>query len=131
MDETNYDLVVLGGGNAFGLITEAANAGQRVALIEADVLGGTCPNRGCIPSKLLLGFADVANTIRGASRFHIAASLNDIDGAKLLAETFTATRKTDGKLERALPENVTLIRGRGRFVGERRLPQPEHRLRRG
>ena len=49
----------------------AAGAGWRVALVEGDLLGGACPNRGCVPSKLLLGFAEVATTIRHAARFHI------------------------------------------------------------
>ncbi|MDJ0973441.1 MAG: NAD(P)/FAD-dependent oxidoreductase [Planctomycetota bacterium] len=129
MPATPYDLVVLGGGNAFGLVTEAANAGLRVALIEKDLLGGTCPNRGCIPTKLLLGYADVANAVRRADRFHVDADLKGIDGRALLAETFGATRQTDGKLERALPDNVTLYRGRGRFVGERELEVNGERVR--
>ena len=55
-----YDLIVIGGGRASTLAMEAANAGQKVALIEKESLGGTCPNRGCVPSKLLIGYADVA-----------------------------------------------------------------------
>ena len=125
----DYDLVVIGGGNSFGLLTEMAKAGESVALIEADLLGGTCPNRGCIPSKLLIGYAEVANAVRGAHRFHIDATLHDIDGPALLAETFGQTRKTDAKIEGALHENVTLYRGRGRFVGPREVEVNGERLR--
>ena len=129
MATKDYDLVVLGGGNSFGLVTEAANAGERVALIEQDLLGGTCPNRGCIPSKLLLGYSHVADRIRGADRFHIDADLSAIDGPALLNETFTATRKTDAKLESILPANVTLYRGRGRFVDVREIEVEDQRVR--
>lgn len=45
----DYDLIVIGGGRASGLAIAAAKAGQRVALIERDRLGGTCPNTGCVP----------------------------------------------------------------------------------
>ena len=129
MESMNFDLVVLGGGNSFGLVSEMANAGKTVALIEQDLLGGTCPNRGCIPSKLLLGYSHVADQVRGADRFHIDADLNAINGPALLSETFTATRQTDGKLENALSDNVTLLRGRGRFVGERELEVAGQRVR--
>lgn len=129
MTTLSFDLVVLGGGNAFGLVTEAAEAGLRVALIEKDLLGGTCPNRGCVPSKLLLGYADAANAVRRAGRFYVDAALEGIDGRALLAETFQATRQTDAKLERALPDSVTLFRGRGRFVGERTLEVGDTRVR--
>ncbi|MGY8694277.1 MAG: FAD-dependent oxidoreductase, partial [Verrucomicrobiia bacterium] len=52
-----YDLIVVGGGRASNLAIAAANSGLKTALIERDKLGGACPNRGCVPSKLLIGFA--------------------------------------------------------------------------
>ncbi len=116
-----FDLVVLGGGNAVTVAMAAGRRGQRVAVVEEGPLGGVCPNRGCIPSKLLLGYAEVASVIREAARFHIDATLNAIDGDALLAETFGATRQTDGKIAGALGANVTLFRGRGAFVGTRTI----------
>ena len=93
--------------------------GGRSALIERDLLGGTCPNRGCIPSKLLLGFAEVATTIREAHRFYLQASFEGLDGPRILDETMNATlRATDPKIQQALPDGVTLFRGEGRFVEE-------------
>ena len=55
-----YDLIILGGGRASTLAIAAAKAGKKVALVERDKLGGACPNRGCVPSKLLIGFAEAA-----------------------------------------------------------------------
>lgn len=43
-----FDFIIIGGGRATGLANAAAKAGQNVALIENDKLGGTCPNRGCV-----------------------------------------------------------------------------------
>ena len=51
-----YDLIVIGGGRAANLAIPAAKAGMKTLLIERDLLGGACPNRGCVPSKLLIGF---------------------------------------------------------------------------
>lgn len=59
-----FDLIVLGGGRAATLAVAAAKAGWKTALIERDRLGGACPNRGCVPSKLLIGFSEVARHVR-------------------------------------------------------------------
>ena len=120
MSAQEFDLVVIGGGNAIALARRAAGAGKRVALIERDLLGGTCPNRGCIPSKLLLGYADVARTIRDAHRFHIDAELHHIDTDTILVETQAATiGGTDRYFADHIPDGMTLFRGTGSFVGER------------
>lgn len=60
-----YNLVVIGAG-AGGLVTSsgAAGVGAKVALIEANVLGGDCLNVGCVPSKALLHAANLAHTLR-------------------------------------------------------------------
>ena len=49
-----FDLIIIGGGRASNLALKAANKNKKVALIEKSKLGGTCPNRGCVPSKLLI-----------------------------------------------------------------------------
>lgn len=55
----DYDLVVIGSGSAaFGAAIRATDAGARVALMESNVVGGTCVNVGCIPSKAMLAPAD-------------------------------------------------------------------------
>jgi mycothione reductase len=72
MTET-FDLIVVGGGRASGLAIAAAQSGLKTALVERDKLGGACPNRGCVPSKLLIGFAEAANRVREADRHFIDA----------------------------------------------------------
>src|SRR5712692_1413240 len=55
----DYDLVVIGSGSAaFGAAIRATDSGARVALMESNVVGGTCVNVGCIPSKAMLAPAD-------------------------------------------------------------------------
>ena len=55
-----YDLIVLGSGSAaFAAAITATEAGARVALMEANVVGGTCVNVGCVPSKAMLAPADL------------------------------------------------------------------------
>jgi mycothione reductase len=58
MDTKHYDLIVFGGGNAISTAIQCGAKGMHVALVEQGPLGGTCPHRGCIPSKLLIGYPD-------------------------------------------------------------------------
>ena len=67
-----YDLVVIGGGpGGYVAALHAAELGKKVALVEADFLGGTCLNRGCIPSKTLLKHAEVIESIEEAKAWGI------------------------------------------------------------
>ena len=60
MTTTIYDLTVIGAGpGGYEAALEAAKLGLRTALIEKDSLGGTCLNRGCIPTKTLLYTAEL------------------------------------------------------------------------
>ena len=73
----DYDLLVLGGGMAgLPVAMKCAYSGMETALIEEDLLGGTCLNRGCIPTKTMLRSAEVANLARRSEEFGI-----DTDGA--------------------------------------------------
>jgi mycothione reductase len=90
---------------------------MKVALIERGPLGGTCPHRGCIPSKLLIGYSDAAESVRQADKFGFETTINIRDPDKILIETFEFTRKYDSILQDALGENVTLFRGTGALTG--------------
>lgn len=66
-----YDVVVIGSGGGTKLVSPLAKLGKKVAIIEKGPLGGTCLNRGCIPSKMLIHTAQLASLIRDAKRFEI------------------------------------------------------------
>ena len=69
-----FDLVVIGGGpGGYGSALYAASAGLSVAIVEKDVLGGTCLNRGCIPAKAFLETAAVHRHVAHAKDFGIEA----------------------------------------------------------
>ena len=113
-----YDLIVIGGGRASNLAFAAGKAEKRVALIEKDRLGGTCPNRGCVPSKLLIGYAEAARRVREAGRHFISAKIDRIDIERMIAETNGWIEGVDGRYEGRLPEGADLYRGTGRFVAD-------------
>lgn len=111
-----FDLIIIGGGRASNLAVTAGKQGKKVALIEKSTLGGTCPNRGCVPSKLLIGYAHVANAIRESSRHFIDSSINNIDVKKIFKETNNYVSKIDSRYESRFNENVEIFRGVGSFV---------------
>ena len=66
-----FDFIVIGSGSGLDVANAIFQHGLRVAIVEKDRMGGTCLNRGCIPSKLLIHSADVAETIKRAHLFGI------------------------------------------------------------
>ena len=81
-----YNSLVIGSGSGLDVANAAANQGQSVAVVEKGRLGGTCLNRGCIPSKMLLYHADVLETIERAGEFKIDAEVNDVAFADIVEE---------------------------------------------
>jgi mycothione reductase len=121
MDSKHYDLIVFGGGNAISTAIQCGAKGMQVALVEKGPLGGTCPHRGCIPSKLLIGYADAAENAREARRFGFETVVRTNDPDTILRDTFDFTRRYDGILVKALGENVTLYRNHATFASNRTL----------
>jgi len=79
-----YDLIVIGSGAGLEVATAAAQSGLKVAIVEKSRMGGTCLNRGCIPSKLLIHSADVAGIIKMGELFGIRVEKFSIDFQKIV-----------------------------------------------
>jgi dihydrolipoamide dehydrogenase len=118
-----FDLVVIGSGTGLDVANWAAQAGWRVALVEKGPLGGTCLNRGCIPSKLLIHSADVMETIRRAKLFGLHVGDVKVDFPAIVKRATDSVDADSQAIERglALVDNPRLFRGEGRFVGMKRL----------
>jgi dihydrolipoamide dehydrogenase len=75
-----YDVLVIGGGpGGYAAAIRASQLGGKVGLVEAGELGGTCVNKGCIPSKVWLCAASLLQSIRTADQFGIKASVTGLD----------------------------------------------------
>lgn len=75
----DYDVVIIGGGpGGYEAAIRGAQLGLRICLVERDSLGGTCLNRGCIPTKALYRNAEIINTLKNINEFGIS-----IDGYRL------------------------------------------------
>ena len=80
-----FDVIVIGAGSGLEISSYAAERGLSVAVIEPGPFGGTCLNRGCIPSKMLIHAADVAQTIKESAKFGIRSKRGE-DGRYRLIE---------------------------------------------
>lgn len=115
-----FDVVVIGAGpGGFDAALAAAAKGKKVALVEKGDLGGTCLNRGCIPTKLFLGATKPAAELAAQSRMRIADGEVNIDLQALQKrkdKLLAATRKAMGvRLQAA---GIELVPGAGRLSGE-------------
>ncbi|KAI9207996.1 mercuric reductase [Polychytrium aggregatum] len=125
-NETRYDVIVIGSGAASKITRPAASKGFKVAIIERGPLGGTCLNRGCIPSKMLIHPADVVSEIRGAAKFNIHVPCVEqltVDKAKLVTRVCESIDADSASIVPLLENHpgVTLYRGDATFVGPKKV----------
>jgi mycothione reductase len=115
----SYDLVIVGAGSGNTLPAEQF-AGWRIAVVEADRFGGTCLNRGCVPSKMLAYTADVAQMVRHAGRFGIDAEWAGADWPAIRDRVF-------GRIDPLPGRAVAYRRANGIdvFAGEARFLAPK------
>ena len=118
----HFDLAIIGSGSGNSLIT-AEWDGKRVAVIESGAFGGTCLNVGCIPTKMFVYAAEVAQTVRSASRYGIDARVDRIRWADIRDRIFDRIDpvSADGEQTRRDADNVTLYVGEASFNGARRI----------
>src|SRR5216683_1275411 len=119
MPTRNFDVVILGGGNAgMGVTVATREAGLKVAIIEPDLLGGTCPNRGCMPKKVLVAAAHALDEIARAKAHHITVGQPSLDWAALIDREKVMIGGIPVSLGELMNRRgVEVIRDRGRFAG--------------
>jgi len=101
---THFDLAIIGTGSGNTLVTPDFD-GKRVAIIESGKFGGTCTNVGCIPTKMYVYAADVANTVTHAARYGIDATLDGVRWPDIRDRIFTRIDRIEasGKRHREHP----------------------------
>lgn len=112
------DIVIIGGGSAgYVAAIHASHLGAKVALVEQDKLGGTCLNRGCIPTKALARSAEVLLEARRANDFGIEANNIRIDFPKIMARKNNIVSQLVSGVEQLMKTNrISVYRGTGRIL---------------
>ena len=119
----NFDVIVIGAGSGLNISSATSAKGLKTAIVESGPMGGTCLNRGCIPSKIIIHSADVAEMINNASPFGISAKINKIDFKKVTDRASNTVDKDAKDIEKAIKEdkNTTLFKTEGKFIGYKTL----------
>ena len=118
----NYDVIVIGSGGGAKITSPAARLGLKVAVIEKDRLGGTCLNRGCIPSKMLIHPADVAQHIKDGYKFDIHNNPNfSVDFEKLVSRISRTVDQNSDSIVAGYSKNpnIDYYHGTAEFVSNK------------
>ncbi len=124
--DKNLHIAVIGsGGAAMAAALKAAERGARITLIERGIIGGTCVNTGCVPSKIMSRAAHIAH-LRTESPFDggVSAQIPKVDRANLLQQQQTRVEELrDAKYEGILRDQtaITVLNGEARFVDANNL----------
>lgn len=115
-----YKIAIIGGGPAgYSAAFEAVRYGFSVLLFEMDELGGTCLNRGCIPTKYLSHVADLYRNINASNRYGIGVELKGLDYEKTVAESENIVSKLREDLtNNLLQSKITIVKGKAKLLDE-------------
>ncbi|MCW4009923.1 MAG: dihydrolipoyl dehydrogenase [Candidatus Bathyarchaeota archaeon] len=115
-----FDVLVIGTGSGMLIASAAVDSGLKVAIIDNGPMGGTCINRGCVPSKMLIYPADVATLIRQAGKVGVNASVDSVDFKSIMTRMHALVNEDTGAQARAVkatPE-IRWYTGTGEFTGD-------------
>ena len=115
----NYDIIVVGSGpGGYTAAIRAAQLGKKVALIEKDDVGGTCLNRGCIPTKALHASTRLFSKLKRSDQFGINIDKVSIDLSKVIDRKNRVVNQLRKGLEYLFKENgIDLVRGEAKLNG--------------
>ena len=118
-----FDLIVIGAGSGLNVSSAAAEIGMKVAVVEKGPMGGTCLNRGCIPSKIIIHSADVAEAIKNSALFGIKSTISSVDFKKITSRASNLVDREAREIEEAIIEdkNTTLFKAEAKFISDRTL----------
>jgi pyruvate/2-oxoglutarate dehydrogenase complex dihydrolipoamide dehydrogenase (E3) component len=119
-----FDAVVVGAGQAGPALAERlGQSGRKVAVIERKLVGGTCVNTGCIPTKSMVASAYVAQLARRASSYGVDAGDVKVDMEAVWKRTQGISGQSRTSVEKWLAgmQNVSLLRGHATFESPRTL----------
>lgn len=115
-----YKIAIIGGGPAgYSAAFEAVRYGFSVLLFEMDELGGTCLNRGCVPTKCLSHVAELYSNINESKRYGIGVEPTGLDYEKTVDESENIVSKLREDLtNNLLQSKITIVKGKAKLLDE-------------
>ena len=118
-----FDLCVIGAGpGGYVAAIRAAQLGLKVAVIEANHLGGICLNWGCIPTKALLRCSEINHLLHNLDQYGFSAKEVKFDFKKIIARSREVSKKLSGGISHLLKKNkVEVIDGFGKLISKNKI----------
>jgi dihydrolipoamide dehydrogenase len=115
-----FDVLVVGSGSGMIVAANAVNNNMKTALVEFGPLGGTCLNRGCVPSKMLIYPADVVTMIKEAEAIGVKATVDSIDFKSIMNRMHELVKEDVERQERAMKvdSRIKCFRSKGEFISD-------------
>lgn len=126
-----YDAIVIGSGCGMNIVLEALAHNWKVALVDKGPLGGTCPNNGCIPSKILIHTADRLMEARESEKLGVKLRVEGADFGRVMGRMRRSVEETQAQMREGLRDtpNLDYYEGHGEFFEERSLEVNGERIR--
>jgi len=123
-----FDVLVIGSGSGMLIAPVAVGSGLKTAVVENGPMGGTCLNRGCVPSKMLIYPADVVSIIKEAQRLGVNARVNSIDFKNIMTRMRTLVNGDSSAQAQAVQvtSGLTWFKETGKFTSDYTMQVGEH-----
>jgi dihydrolipoamide dehydrogenase len=115
-----FDLIVIGSGAGMNVVANAVAQGMKVALVDNGPLGGTCLNRGCIPSKVMLYPADVIRMAEEAKAIGVDVNIEKVDFDLIMKRVWQTVLDDRHEMEHGVErsEQIEFFNMNGSFVSD-------------
>ena len=125
-----FDVLVIGSGSGMIVASTAVDNGFKTAIVDSGPMGGTCINRGCVPSKMLIYPIDAVSILKEAQRLGVNATVNSIDFKNIMTRTHNLVNGDSATQARAVkntPE-LTWFNETGEFISDYTMQVGEHTI---
>jgi mycothione reductase len=115
-----FDVLVIGTGSGMNVASTAVDNGFRTAVVDNGPMGGTCINRGCVPSKMLIYPADVVTILREAEKLGVDATIGSIDFYNIMTRMHTLVNGDSSTQARTVEatRDLTWFKDTGEFTSD-------------
>jgi dihydrolipoamide dehydrogenase len=125
-----FDVLVIGSGSGMIVASTAVDQGFKTVVVDSGPMGGTCINRGCVPSKMLIYPADVVSILKEAERIGVNATVNSIDFKRIMERMHNLVNGDSATQARAVENtpNLTWLKETGEFISDYTMQVGEHTI---
>jgi mycothione reductase len=123
-----FDVLVVGSGSGMIVASTAVDQGFKTAMVDSGPMGGTCLNRGCVPSKMLIYPADIVTILKEAQRLGVNATVNSVDFKNIMERMHKLVNEDSGNQARAVKDTpeLTWFSELGEFTSDYTMQIGEH-----